>query len=702
VGLHFSTVPCDQQSFSSTTYTEWEAIIMKTITINGISIDPTAPKRTLAALAMSNPTAKDSDYLVVQTAEPLQKAQRTALAKAGATIIESVPGDAYICYFPKTALAKVRALPFVEWAEIYPKAVKISSSLLNGNAKRAGLSASLAAMGVPGVLDSTRKTVDVVLHRNVDLKKAAKLIASAAHLPLAQVKVLPGKVRIVVKGRRLEDLVALDEVRHIEEIVSRKLHNNVARQVLRVPTVNPTPGGEGAGEIVAVADTGFDKGSTTDVHPAFKGRVKKLYALGRPGRKDDPDGHGTHVAGSVLGDGLSGTEGTVRGTAPKAKLVFQSVLDANDGLGGLPDDLSDLFTKPYTTDKARIHTNSWGSTGNFGVYDQQAHEVDQFVHEHRDMLICFAAGNEGIDRNANGAIDPGSVTPPGTAKNCLTVGACENNRPNKTLTYGQGWPADFPANPIKTDRVANNPEGLVAFSSRGPIRDGRIKPDVVAPGTFILSTRSRATLSKGWGLSSDPLYMFEGGTSMATPLVAGCIANVRAFLRTSHGLKKPSAALIKALIINGARDLPGQYVPSEAAGIPNSNEGFGRVDLQAVVGPYGARETLTFFDEAKALDTGEKRERSVTVPAGAKLLKATLVWTDPPGEGLQSDLDLIVKTGGKERHGNMPVGAAGFDRINNVEQVLWTNVPVGPVTITVAAHRVTLGPQSFALVVRVQ
>jgi subtilisin family serine protease len=676
--------------------------MMKTITINGISIDPAAPKPALAALALNNATAKDSDYLVVQTKQPLQKAQRMALAKAGATIIESVPGDAYICYFPKTTLAKVRALPFVEWAELYPKAVKIASSLLNAEAGPGGVPASLAVMGAPGVLDATRKTVDVVLHRNADSKKAAKRIASAAHLPLAQVKVLRGKVRIVVKERRLADLTALDEVRHIEEIVPRKLHNSVARQVLRVPTGNPTPGGEGAGEIVAVADTGFDKGSKTDVHPAFKGRVKNLYALGRPGRKDDPDGHGTHVAGSVLGDGLSGTEGVVRGTAPKAKLVLQSVLDANDGLGGLPADLNDLFKTPYTTDKARIHTNSWGSTGNFGVYDQQAHEVDQFVHEHRDMLICFAAGNEGIDRNANGVIDPGSVTPPGTAKNCLTVGACENNRPNKTLTYGQGWPSDFPANPIKTDRVADNPEGLVAFSSRGPIHDGRIKPDVVAPGTFILSTRSRATLSKGWGLSSDPLYMFEGGTSMATPLVAGCIANVRAFLRTSHGLKKPSAALLKALIINGARDLAGQYVPSETAAIPNSNEGFGRVDLQAVVGPYGAGETVIFFDEAKALDTGEKTEQAVAVPAGAKMLKATLVWTDPPGEGLQSDLDLVVKTGGQERHGNMPVGSAAFDRTNNVEQVVWANVPAGPLTVTVAAHRVTLGPQSFSLVVRVQ
>src|SRR5438093_714936 len=150
------------------------------------------------------------------------------------------------------------------------------------------------------------------------------------------------------------------------------------------------------------------------------------------------------------------TEGPVRGTAPKASLVLQSVLDENDGLGGLPDDLTDLFTPPYKTDKARIHTNSWGSTGNFGVYDQQAHEVDAFVYEHRDMLVCFAAGNEGIDRDANGQIDFGSVTPPGTAKNCLTVGACENNRPNMAITYGQGWPSDFPADPIKSDPVANN------------------------------------------------------------------------------------------------------------------------------------------------------------------------------------------------------------------------------------------------------
>jgi len=674
---------------------------MKTITINGISIDPAAPKPTLAALSLDNATAKASDYLVVQTKAPLDKAQRTALKNAGAEILEAVPGDAYVCHYAKTDLAKVRALPFVAWAEIYPKAVKIAPSLRDLDPVPGGIAASAVMLHPEGKLDATKKTVRVVLHRNVSPKNAAKRIAQAAHVAPADVSVSGGAVRLTVKVRRLADLAALDEVRHIEEVFPRKLSNSVARQVLRVPSGNPVPGGEGKGEIVAVADTGFDKGSTSDVHPAFKGRVKKLYALGRPGLKNDPDGHGTHVAGSVLGDGLSAKEGAVRGTAPKAKLVLQSVLDANGGLGGLPDDLSDLFLPPYKTDKARIHTNSWGSTGNFGVYDQQATDLDRFVAGHRDMLICFAAGNEGVDRNADGQIDLNSVTPPGTAKNCLTVGASENNRPNQSLTYGQGWPTDFPAKPISTDKVADNPEGMVAFSSRGPTHDGRIKPDVVAPGTYVLSTRSRATQSEGWGLSSDPLYMFDGGTSMATPLVAGCIANVRAYLRTTHKLKAPSAALLKAMVINGAHDLAGQYTASEAGVIPNNSEGFGRLDLQAVIGPYGVGETVTFFDEGKALDTGEAANQSVTVPAGGKLLKATLVWTDPPGEGLQSDLDLIVTAAGQERHGNMPAGSTNFDRTNNVEQVTWTNVPAGSATITVSAHRVTTGPQNFALVIRV-
>nr|WP_180204884.1 S8 family serine peptidase [Pseudomonas sp. SbOxS1]NYU04884.1 S8 family serine peptidase [Pseudomonas sp. SbOxS1] len=674
---------------------------MTPIMINGITINTSAPKVMLAALSLDNATATDSDYVLVQTSHPLKAAERTELAKAGAHILEAVPG-ALICHFPGTDLAKLRALSFVSWADVYPNVVKIGPRLLQIPPKQGGVEAAAAVIAKTPALDSDRITVDAVLHCNADVKNAAKRIAEAAHLHESELSIQGNKIRLTLKRRRLADVAAVDDVRHIEGVVARKLFNNIARTILGIedPNTNTAIPYTGKGELIAIADTGFDLGSTTDVHAAFTGRVKKLYALGRAGKKDDPDGHGTHVAGSVLGDGISTSDGPVKGAAPGAKLIFQSVLDDSGGLGGLPDELEQLFTTPYTSDKARIHTNSWGSTGNFGQYDGQARALDKFVFEHRDMLICFAAGNAGTDRDANGQIDLGSVTPPGTAKNCLTVGASENSRPEQFLTYGQGWPAEFSADPIKSDRVANSAEGMVAFSSRGPTTDGRIKPDVVAPGSYILSTRSRATRSEGWGLSDDPLYMFEGGTSMATPLVAGSAAVVREFLRVEHNLKSPSAALIKALIINGAYSLAGQYPASEAGASPNNSQGFGRVDVHAIVAADGTNKSIQLLDEDMALDTGENQVFNVPVPIDASQLKVTLVWTDPPGEGLQNDLDLSVEIGGDERHGNMSPGSLDFDRTNNVEQVFWRDVPGGTANITVSAFSIALEEQSFALVVR--
>ncbi|WP_169120913.1 S8 family serine peptidase [Aromatoleum anaerobium] len=359
------------------------------------------------------------------------------------------------------------------------------------------------------------QTIDVVFHRDVDPTNATVKVALAAGLDPADVPPMGHKARIVVAESRLPELAALDEVRTIEPVVPVKLHNDVARKILRIDSTNPGPlQFEGDGQIVAVADTGFDKGLTTTVHPAFTGRVLKLYPLGRA-KANDPHGHGTHVAGSVLADGNSTKLGQrVRGTAPRAKLVLQALLDPAGGLGGIPVNLQALFSPPYSVDGARVHTNSWGSTVGDGRYDSQAYELDDFVWQNRDCIICFAAGNEGTDADADGVVDPTSITPPGTAKNCITVGASENDRPTFALKYGSGWPIDFPTNPVASDLTANNPEGMVAFSSRGPTRDLRFKPDVVAPGTYVLSARSRDTTSTGFGVSADPEYMYDSGTSV--------------------------------------------------------------------------------------------------------------------------------------------------------------------------------------------
>ena len=673
---------------------------MSTITINGVTFDPLAQGPALAAANLRSADASDSDYILIQTEQPLNKDMKSELTNMGVVILEYVPDDTYLCNYTGTDLDQIRALAYVLWANIYLQGFKVAPSLMTRPAAAPAATRNLLEVAaLANTLSTTPKVVDVVFHSNVDPQSIRDKLAAAAHLDASDLNLMRHKIRLNVEEKHLQDLASLDEVRHVEEVLPMKLHNDIARQILNVePPPNPGTPLEGEGQTVAVADTGFDRGSTTNVHDAFTGRVARLYALGRT-NSNDPHGHGTHVAGSVLGDGNSSTLGhAIRGTAPAARLVLQSILDSSGGLGGLPNDLNDLFQPPYDDDDVRIHTNSWGSTVGNGQYNSNSSEVDEFVWEHRDCVICFSAGNEGEDVNANGVIDPRSITPPGTAKNCITIGATENNRPGFSTTYGEGF--GYPANPVKSDRMANDPNGMVAFSSRGPTTDGRIKPDVVAPGSFILSARSRdasSSNSLGWGPSADPLYYFNGGTSMATPLVAGCTALVREYLSEQHQLTTPSAALVKAILVNGARDVAGQYVPSETGGIPNNSEGFGRVDMAAALS-----DSIQLRDEDTALDSGDEETTTITVGNGTSL-KVTLVWTDRPGSTLQNDLDLIIRTAdGQERHGNVAPTSAAFDRANNVEQVVWENVPAGNVEIIVRAHNIPVFAQSYALVTRIE
>jgi serine protease AprX len=473
----------------------------------------------------------------------------------------------------------------------------------------------------------------------------------------------------------------------------------VARKILNVDSVSVNSTElTGKGQVVAVGDTGVDS-----THPAFagSGRIKATIPLGRPRTTNDPDGHGTHVCGSVLGNDELQGGGRIAGTAPEAQLVMQSLLDSRGGLGGIPDDLEDLFGPAYDQG-ARCHNNSWGSVQPGLPYDESCREIDQFVIEHPDMLICFAAGNDGVDQDRNGVIDLRQVGSQAVAKNILTIGASENDRPELTVAYGVrpggGTDPRYAARPIFGDRYADNPDGMAAFSNRGPSPEQRFKPDLVAPGTCILSARS-SLVEDGefYGPSPDPNYMFESGTSMACPLATGCAAVIRQFLTenppegAASGFS-PSAALVKAIMINGAVELPGQYNPSEAGPSPNNASGWGRVSVSdsALV----ASETAG-YGEGQPLDEDETFDIDVNVAESGKTLKVSLVWSDPPGAMLQNDLDLIVTAGSAERHGNSGTRAA-FDRTNNVEQVRWENVPRGTAKITVRAFRLTSDTQAFS------
>lgn len=184
------------------------------------------------------------------------------------------------------------------------------------------------------------------------------------------------------------------------------------------------------------------------------------------------------------------------------------------------------------------------------------------------MRLSQAAGNDGTDANRDGISDLEQIGSQAAAKNCITVGASENFRPDLPLTFGAF--SQFNERPFKFDPMANNLDGMAAFSSRGPTQENRVKPDVVAPGTGILSALSKdATDEETFGVSGDPKWFYDAGTSMATPLVSGCAAIVRQALQAQPPAEasesfEPSAALVKAVLINGAVELKGQYVPSEA------------------------------------------------------------------------------------------------------------------------------------------
>jgi serine protease AprX len=684
------------------------------ISVNGYSFDPVAQAKAFTAAKLDSIDASSSNYVLIQTKGPLDDGPRAQLVAVGVEILEYIADDAYLCRYKPADLGPIRALPFVVWVGVYLPGLKIPPNLQHAPARLgAGF---LPALGAPSASRVVHE-VDIILHDGVNpaSRKVKAKIAAASRTNPDDLTVSKNKIRIGVQERYLNDLAAIDQVRTVEEVPVRRLFNNVAGPIIHAQVVVNGTAYQGKGQVVAIGDTGFDKGSKTNVHPAFTGRVKRLYALGRtsPAKSYDPDGHGPHVAGSVLGDGTSARMGgAIRGTAPKATLVMQSLLDSGGGLGGIPADLHDLFGPPYTSEKARVHTNSWGAQGAGFVYDASAQEIDDMVWNHQDLVICFAAGNDGIDTDSNGVVDPKSVGSQSAAKNCITVGASESLRPKMKATYqkyGDVRPTSFPVNPLRADPMANNASGLAAFSSRGPTQEGRIKPDVVAPGTSILSTHSRGAAAAPplFGTSTDPLYFFDTGTSMATPLTAGCAAVLRETL-VRNGMPNPSAALIKALLINGAVELAGQYAPSEAGPSPNSNSGWGLVDLAGSVIIPGPNPNAGLGDGGP-LTQGQSNTVVVHVPKGTKgvatsavspTLKVTLVWSDPPGAALQNDLDLIVRAqSGQERHGNQGTGKK-FDRVNNVEQVLWPNIPAGDAKIIIRAFRITQFPQPYAYVWR--
>lgn len=715
----------------------------KEITFNGFKFNPqTSHFRSTNSLSETRTLSNGASHHLLRLLGPITKVWREKLIKTGVEFHEQSVANEFLISIKNSEIKKLSKLKFVESVSPYYPELKINQKLLTQK-----LQTELSNINGLSIVDIAEKklkskTRDVaklsidemtankmtnrdtkfefILFNKKKLKSVSKKIQKIGG---KVIEAHEHKLIVSIESKYLFQIASLPEIKAVNPTAEFKLFNNVAQGIINVDTIQNDLSLDGTGQIITVADTGLDKGvNDASLLADFRGRVVNIYALGRPSDPSDTDGHGTHVAGSVLGDG-SNSNGTIQGMAPNSQLVFQSLLDAAGGLGGIPNDLGVGLFDVALADNSFIHTNSWGASVN-GAYTANSGEADEFAFNNREFLILFAAGNDGNDPFGNGVVGIGT---PGTAKNVLTVGASESIRALPTNATFPASPA-FPSGAIiaNISNDADNINHVAGFSSIGPAQNNRIKPDVVAPGTWILSTRSTVNVADlgpdglsdtgdedgvathaeavGRGLPGGPIlggaaentptvpagsganapnnYMYDSGTSMATPILAGACSLVRQYLIQQRN-HTPSSSLMKALIVNGA-------VPM---GQNRNLEGWGRADLNNTIHPLGSGRVE--FDDSldKALETGDINTYNINVADPAQPMVITLVWRDPAGATIQNQLYLRVRhiaTGNE-----FTAEVEGDPVLNNVQKVFIAAPAAGEYEIEVEALNITQGIPEF-------
>jgi subtilisin-like proprotein convertase family protein len=428
---------------------------------------------------------------IVQANGPIDNAFRAMLAQSGAQIVSYIPNDAYLVMISSGGANALAGNPMTQAVIPFEPYYKLSPSLLAAAANDQPVG-ELKVAAFPGTADATISAFG----------KIGVTVVTEETTPLGPFFVL----------KNVSDVAAVAQiptVHIVEPSYRRALANDLSRATVGVAADTQTPtnyfGLTGSNVVVEVNDSGIDA-----THPDFTtGGIR--VSGDSPQSLVDTNGHGTHVAGTIAGNGaesmtVSNAQGSVmpattnqfRGMAPLAALYSVGFLSGDD-----TNIISDSYLQeaPVALTNALISNNSWNYDGD-SAYDLSAASYDAAVRDalpqvtgSQPVLFVFSAGNEGngndSDTAAPGAGTPDSILSPATAKNVITVGAIQEFRSitnavtNADGTISQPWYTN-----------TSTPYLIAGFSSRGNVgigtegTYGRFKPDVVAPGTSIISTRS--------------------------------------------------------------------------------------------------------------------------------------------------------------------------------------------------------------------
>ncbi len=665
---------------------------------------------------------------LVQLKETVTSDTADELRDAGLNVIAYIPNNAFLVSGNDAALPAMLKNQ-IRWSGPIDPGLKIDETLQQDLST--GIEDAEALIRVSGYRGET-----------IDGWEELALTLGAGEVLAAEEKPFPSLLLRVERERMAEVTVGMAQLSGVErvqrfELPVTKNHGSIWLLQSGDPDTQLTSifdaGINGWGQVYAAADSGLDtdgcqfryneeEGSQTfaqDLRPPSTSisnpddKVMAYYVLPGSDAYDETTGgyHGTMTTGCAVGDNYQNLATPYSpgidysdGMAPGARVVFQDVGDMRGNLWGLALSTEFQISLQAYDSGARVHNDSYGSERVYNGYDISSQMLDLFLWQYPDYNIFFAAGNSGPDESTLGGGG-------GTAKNTVSVGA--------------STPAWF-----------QDGRDIVSFSSRGPTEDGRLKPDIMAPGVIISATESGSKAIPGvTNVYDEPARESQtvppnnncktamtSGTSFSSPTAAGMGLLVRQYftdgfypsgVRVAEDSMIPSNALVKAVMINSGRNLDGSVVVfyghssrplSGIEPVPSTNQGWGRVTLEDALYFKGDRRDLVVLaDIPNGSDDCPRQGDEVRYEIDVKRdmpLKISLVWADPPaspyaGVSLVNNLDLeVISPSGVRYFGNInysngystpaQIGDT-FDTLNNFEQVIIENPSNGVYTVVVHA-----------------
>ncbi len=574
---------------------------------------------------------KGQSFAIMQFEHLPTTDEKQQLSKSGITLVDYIPNNAYTVSIrgsvSEKTLRQVKARAIVELRPEQKMPLPLSLGI-----------APAWSVKVPGTADvwinflkivSFDSVVKELKQRNFDI---ISTLYKGYHI-----------IGLRIPLQRLNELASLPFIEYVQPAPHEDQPlNNVHRADSRANVLNaPTSVGgrnlKGEGMVIGIGDD-----ADPQLNIDFTNRViTRTYA-------SSGYSHGKHVAGTAAGAGIRNE--LYKGYAPKATIVSQY-------FSGIWQN-----AESYVNDYGMVVTNNSygaivGDCSYNGLYDLYSYILDQQAFDYPYLQHVFAAGNSGADICS--PYPSGFKTVLGSyqsAKNIIAVGATDS-------------------------------AGIIAnFSSKGPVKDGRIKPEICSMGYRVVSDGNNNT------------YFYDNGTSMASPGVTGGLTLLYQLYKQLNSGNNPKNGLMKAIICNSSRD-------GGNSG-PDFSYGFGWLDLKRAAITI---ENNRYFNSTIA--NGIQNTHSITIPANAAQLKVMLYWNDPPASLLSSqtlvnDLDLTVQTPSSTTVfpkilDTIPshvtnVSTEGPDHINNIEQVVINSPAAGTYSIKVNGTSITQNsPQEY-------